>query len=46
MRRWCNYMKNVDLTFGIPVYNGEKYISDLLKCFDVEENETETIIED
>lgn len=32
-------MKNVDLTFGIPVYNGEKYISDLLKCFDVEENE-------
>lgn len=26
-------MNKVDLTIGIPVYNGEKYIIDLLKCF-------------
>ena len=23
----------MDLTFGIPIYNGEKYIEDLLNCF-------------
>lgn len=26
-------MKNIDLTFGIPMYNAEKYIGELLKCF-------------
>ena len=26
-------MENIDLTFGIPVYNAEKYIKELLNCF-------------
>ena len=28
-------MKKIDISFGIPVYNSEKYISELLKCFEV-----------
>lgn len=26
-------MKKIDLTFGIPMYNSDKYISDLINCF-------------
>ncbi len=26
-------MNKIDITFGIPVYNSEKYIGDLLECF-------------
>lgn len=26
-------MSKIDITFGIPIYNGEKYILDLLNCF-------------
>ena len=27
-------MKKSKLTFGIPMYNSEKYILDLINCFD------------
>ena len=37
-------MKKIDITFGIPIYNSEKYIIDLFKCFKNSKNFTYEII--
>lgn len=31
-------IKDVDITFGIPMYNAEPYIGELLRCFDINSN--------